>query len=424
LKNLIWSLVERVLPRAANALLMVLLAYFLTPFEVGLYVWPMLILTFYYSALDGAIRQVVVPSWSSKNAFGLLVSYQRWASVAGVAVMIVTIGIMLLHFTADRAQILGLLPLVAVPVFNSISVIPLGFIQKMNDWRALARMQVIAAAVSLIVSVPAVLLTRSLTGASLQVLLTECIFAFAVRRAAESRGMAEIRAGLSEGPTYGREFFHASVFFVGGWAQAQIDKVLIGAFAGTSLLGSYNFALAVARNPGDAVSASTSNVLRVRLSEMEVGEPRELGKAADGVLLKAVGLGVIMVIVLIMGVELILKPLLGATWQAPLNASLPATISILPTILSWGLPVVMLSIKRLAWGGPLRVVGILLALPIAYAATVSLSAAAWALLGREVVMSLLFMLACGRAVPVRASAMTMLLVVVLSGVIAYVGTLR
>lgn len=424
MKHLIWSLVERVLPRAANALLMVLLAYFLTPFQVGLYVWPMLILTFYYSALDGAIRQVVVPSWSSRNAFGLLIAYQRWASVAGVTVMISTIGVMLLHFTEDRAQIVGLLPLVAVPVFNSISVIPLGFIQRMNDWRALARMQVMAAAVSLIVSVPAVVLTRSLTGASLQVLLTECIFAFAVRKAARARGMEEIRAGLSEGPTYGREFFHASVFFVGGWAQAQIDKVLIGAFAGTGLLGSYNFALAVARNPGDAISASTSNVLRVKLSEAEVGSPREVGKAADGVLLKAVGLGVVMVVLLMVGVEFILKPILGATWKAPLDASLPATISILPTILSWGLPVVMLTIKRLAWGGPLRVIGILLALPIAYAATVSLSAAAWALLGREVVMAVLFMLACGKAVPVRVSAITLLLVVVLSGIVAYVGTLQ
>lgn len=404
--SLIWSLVERVLPRAASALLMVMLAYFMSPFIVGLYAWPMLILTFYYSALDGAIRQIVVPSWKSATAFRLLQLYRKWATLLGFVAMVGTLVVLWIAFpTTVHIQIISLLPLVLVPAFNSWAIIPLGYLQKLDRWRLLAQLQVWSALTSLVVSLPALVLTHSLLGASLQVLLTEGIFAIGAQVCAARNGMNEARSELLDGATYGREFAHSSLFYISGWAQAQIDRILVGAFSGTLTLGSYNFALAIARNPGDAISASTSNVLRVRLSKHgRHAHPRALGNTADRLLYRGVALGGLLCLAIIAGAEFVLRPLLSVSWQSPLDAAVPATISIIPTILSWSLSVVMLSVNRIRWGTPIRVVGMFLGLPIAYAAISSLELAAWFVLAREVVMLLLFMLACGKAVPWRSCA--------------------
>ncbi|MEV7932677.1 oligosaccharide flippase family protein [Curtobacterium sp. NPDC089185] len=383
---------------------MVLLAFYMTPFEVGLYVWPMLILTFYYSALDGAVRQIVVPSWNSATAFRFLLRYRTLASLLGILAMLGTIIVLFVVFPEEPNQIFSLAPLLLVPVFNSFALIPLGFLQKLNQWRSLARMQVVAAAVSLLVSVPALVLTQSLLGASLQVLLTEAMFAFAAQRQASKLGMHEARSALTEGATYGREFAHSSVFFVGGWAQAQVDKVLVGVLAGTNVLGSYNFALAVARNPGDAISASTSNVLRVRLAEARDATSPQIARVTDQLMVKALAIATVVVLVIAFAVRTVLVPVLGSEWGTPLRASMIALISIIPTVLSWALPIVMLTVGRMKWAAWVRVVGIVAAIPIAFAAADGLEGAAWLLLAREFVMLALFAVACGRAVPVKALA--------------------
>jgi O-antigen/teichoic acid export membrane protein len=409
MRALIWSLVERVFPRLAGALMMLLIARFMSPLVVGLYAWPMFILTFYYSALDGAIRQVVVPSWGSRNAVAFLVKYRFWASTLGALAMILTLGVLLIVFPSHlRGQIFSLAPLILVPFANSFAIMPLGYLQLREKWRPLAVQQVWSAGLSLLASVPAVLITHSLLGAAIQVLLGEALFAVLAQRAALRLGMRSHRDGLELGAHYGREFVHASFFFITGWLQGQADRILVGSISGTSALGSYNFALAIARNPGDAVSASTANVLRVEVSRDREESPQELAHRADKVLVRATLLGVALVLGLFAGIEIVLRPFLGARWATPLDASVIMAASILPTIVAWSLAPILMAVGRLSWGTPIKVIGILMAVPIALAATHSITLAAWFVVLREVVMLVLLMVACRGSAPWRAFTVSLI----------------
>lgn len=406
MRSLIWSLVERVFPRLANALLMVLLAQYVAPIVVGLYAWPMLILTFYYSALDGAIRQVVVPSFSNSDSYDFLLRYRRLASLFGVIAMVITLGVLWLVFPASlHPQVIALVPLIAVPVANSYAVIPLGFLQRADRWRSLANLQLMVAALSLVVSLPALFLTKSLLGASIQVLLAELLFAIFAHRSAMGMGMLEHLRTVGRGPTLAAEFRQASWFFILGWVQGQADRILLGAVAGTAALGSYNLAMAVARNPGDAVSSSTANVLRVRLDGVE--ELREVRTRADQLLIRAVALSTALVVLLDLGTRFVLRHLLDSSWSKPLDAVFPASLSILVTTVTWSLAPVLMARGRLRWGSPIKVVGVVLAIPIAVAAAHSIVLAAWIYLAREVILLVLLVIACGRATPFRATLLAM-----------------
>jgi O-antigen/teichoic acid export membrane protein len=398
---LIWSLVERVFPRLASALLMVLLAQYVTPVVVGLYAWPMLVLTFYYSALDGAIRQIVVPSFANEDAFKFLLRYRRWASIGGVVAMLATLAVLWSVFpVALHSQILALLPLVLVPIANSYSIIPLGFLQRADQWRRLANLQLMVAGFSLVVSLPMLFLTKSLLAAATQVLLAELLFAVFAHRAALRIGIREHVASLTSGMNLAKEFGHASWFFILGWLQGQADRILLGAIAGTAALGSYNLAMAVARNPGDAVSSSTANVLRVRLDQLE--EMAAVREAANKLLVRASALSAVLVVALNLGTDLVLRPFLDASWSKPLDAVYPASLSIFITTITWSLAPVLMVRGRLRWGAPIKAVGVVLAVPIALAAVHSVAFAAWIYLGRELILLALLMIGCGRATPVKA----------------------
>jgi len=413
-RSLIWSLVERVFPRLASAALMVLLAQYVTPVVIGLYAWPMLVLTFYYSALDGAIRQVVVPSFANETSYRFLLRYRAWASVCGVIAMMATLAILWFVFPPElHPQIFALIPLVVVPIANSYSIIPLGFLQRGDQWRRLANLQLTVSGLSLVVSVPVLFLTRSLLAASLQVLLAELLFAVFAHRAAVRMGLPAHLETLRRGETLAREFRHASWFFILGWLQGQADRILLGTIAGTAALGSYNLAMAVARNPGDAVSSSTANVLRVRLDQVE-GVP-DVRTAADKLLTRASLLSAILVLLLNLGTEFVLRPFLGGAWTKPLDAVYPASLSILITTITWSLAPVLMARGRLAWGPPIKAVGVVLAIPIAIAASHSVEAAAWVYLARELVLLVLLVVGCGKATPVRSVALSLMLAGFLGG---------
>ncbi|WIB11814.1 oligosaccharide flippase family protein [Curtobacterium sp. MCPF17_052] len=235
-----------------------------------------------------------------------------------------------------------------VPIANSYSIIPLGFLQRGEQWRRLANLQLTVSGLSLVVSVPVLFLTRSLLAASLQVLLAELLFAVFAHRAAARMGLPAHLETLTGGETLAREFRHASWFFILGWLQGQADRILLGTIAGTAALGSYNLAMAVARNPGDAVSSSTANVLRVRLDQVD-GVP-EVRVAADKLLTRASLLSAVLVVLLNLGTEFVLRPFLGGAWTKPLDAVYPASLSILLTTVTWSLAPVLMARGRLAWG--------------------------------------------------------------------------
>ena len=137
---------------------------------------------------------------------------------------------------------------------------------------------------------------RSLLGASLQVALVEVLFCWMVHRRARALGIEAATKGASSGAGYGREFGHASAYSIVGWLQGQADRLLIGGLSGTAALGSFSFATAIARNPGDAISASTGNVLRVKISVDQGLSAFEVRQRSDQLLMRGLALGMVLVL--------------------------------------------------------------------------------------------------------------------------------
>jgi hypothetical protein len=152
-------------------------------------------------------------------------------------------------------------------------------------------------------------------------------------------------------------------------------------------------------------------VLRVRLDKADGVD--DVRGAANALLVRAALLSAALVVVLNVGTEFILRPFLGAAWTKPLDAVYPASLSILVTTITWSLAPVLMARGRLAWGTPIKAVGVVLAIPIAVAAAHSVESAAWVYLGRELVLLVLLAFGCGRATPYRAVGLSLSLTVAL-----------
>lgn len=405
IRNLLWALVERVLPRASSALVAILLAYATSPDIVGIYTWLTLGVTLYLSVADGAARQVAVLAWRSSTGLVLIRRYARIAGPAGLAILTivaVTVGAL----TGRWDLVASASPIVLVPLVNVRSVLSTALMQITGQWRTLALIQSASAAASLVVSVPILLLTGSLLGPALQLFLTEALFTFFVRRRVRLTGLDKRAAHLPEGERLSGAFAHLSAQAALGWVQGQADRLLLGGFAGTSALGSYSLALAIGRNPGDAVSMATANVARSAVVNKTSLESAR--SALDRLLVRAVTASAVVVVALIVAVQLILPVFLDRTlWGPSIAAAGPILLSMLVTVYAWSVSPVLIQFgygRALTW---IKLVGLAFAPAVALGAVWSLQAAAWLVLARELAMLLAAVAICPKAAPRKALVLTL-----------------
>ncbi|OQQ37838.1 oligosaccharide flippase family protein [Prescottella equi] len=403
MKSLVWAFLERVLPRAASAVIMLGLAAFLTPEVVGLYALGILAMTLYQAASDTAIRQIAVSAVVTKHGRHFL---RRYAWISTVAGMIFISGsltaIFILTPSAVNSQAVLLTPLIAVPGLMAARVGAIARIQLASRWRALATFQLIGTAASFVVSVPILLLTRSLLASSLQIVITELAFTLLALTAARGIPVGKESPRDEYYPHLGREFWHLSTYSVLAWFQSQTDRLLMGPVAGSTALGLFSVANSVARSGGDAVSTSTANVLRPELLTNRQPEPREIGERADGVLTKAVLISAGATVATLLGIDLVLRPILSSQWDYALSTARIISLTIIPTLFSWSMTVVLVAADRTRWAAPIKFLGIPMAVPIALVAAHSLLWAGTFVVVREVVLLVLLVASSGGAYPRRS----------------------
>lgn len=402
MKSLVWAFLERVLPRAASAVIMLGLAAFLTPEIVGIYALGILVMTLYQAASDTAIRQIAVSAVATVDGRTFL---RRYVSVSSVAGFIFVAGGLVVVYAltpADvRGQVYYLTPLIAVPALMAARVSAVAQIQIAARWRSLATFQLVATAASFAVSVPVLLLTRSLLASALQIVVTE--LSFTVLTIVASRSIPP--AGSSDDERdlpLGREYLHLATYSVLGWFQSQTDRVLMGPVAGSTTLGLFSVATSVARSGGDAVSTSTANVLRPELLANRQYGPKEIGQRADHVLGKAVWVSAAATVLTLIGIELVLRPILSSQWDDALDAARIISLTIIPTLFSWSMTVVLIAAARTKWAAPIKSLGIPMAIPIAFVAGHSLLWAGVLVVLREVVLLALLVASSGGSYPRRS----------------------
>ena len=415
MRHQIAAFLERAIPRVFSAVVMLLLAGLTSPQVVGVYAMVTLMYTAAQAATDTAVRQVLIRAVTDPSGGAFLQRYKRTAPIVSAALIVALIVVLWQTGVVPSVEMaLELLPIAGAPFFSALGIRAVGELQATARWKVLAQGQMWAAILSLAISVPVMLLTHSVLGPALQLLLVEAIFAFWCLRSTKGLEVPQYDSS-AESPTLRSDMISMSAFSLVAWFQGQAERVLMASFVGPAALGAYSTASAVARAPGEALAASTANVVRTAVAQAET--PAEVREAAERTLSKSMLLAGGAVAASIVA-ALVLRPLLGPNWHEALAIVPILSISAFPSMLSWSSAVLQVRVGQ-GWHtlwAPL--VGIAFAIAIAFAASTSLVLASYLVVARDLaVVTVAFWLARSAA-PWRTYGLCWIVVGVL-GLITY-----
>jgi len=399
-KNQLAAFIERALPRAFSAMLILLLAALTNPTVVGTYAYVTLLYTAIQAGTELAARQVLLRVVGERRRGAHF--WHRYRAivppVAGLLLLGLIVVLKLVGIVAAWSDALFLVPIAFAPTMTTAGLPAVGRLQLAGKWAVIARAQMLGSLVGAAVAVPLLILTRSALGPSSQVLISEALVSLLCVRAA--RHLDEPRASASSGDkTIGADMMSMAAYTLASWFQGQAERVLLGVLAGPAVLGTYSTASAVARAPGDALAASTANVVRAEIADLR--DPDEVRHRAQHTLIKAMLLasGGFTASLLL---SLVLRPIMGAAWSAALGLVPILAISAFPSVLAWSASVMQLKAGK-SWQtlwAPL--VGTVMALLIAYAAGRSLLLAGFLVVLRDLATVTVAFALIGRAAPWRA----------------------
>lgn len=418
LNGLGWAFVERILPRAASAVVMLSFAAVVDPEIAGLYSTLVLMTMFLQSITDGPIKQLAVQYLGLDGGPRFLRQYSIWSSVLGVVAVLGVIGWLYLSQPERlHGQVLSLLPAVLSPVFLSWQARPLALLQFHGEWKNLSRLQTFAVAASLAVSLPMLLLTQSTLGPALQLVLSDGLFwasiFFASRRfAPEKSDDRHLEVPML------RDFAMVSNFSLLGWVQNQADRVLIVFFAGPAVIAQYTLGWALARSASDAVAGAALNVLRPRLAKSRSQDDADLAPQLNDVVLPSIAATLAIAIGTTLVSWLVLPHLLGPSWSQSLKAAAVFAVSAIVYLPSSAILTALLATgraRRAVWS---RVVGFAFIVPIGLVAVNDIVAAAWLVVLRQ---ALTYVLNCALnwKMVARKSFWATIIAFALSGAVSY-----
>ncbi|MFE4543451.1 lipopolysaccharide biosynthesis protein [Arthrobacter sp. NPDC056727] len=401
----LWSLMERLVPRASSSLLMLLLAWRTSPEIVGLYVWGVLAYTFVGSLTDATMRQLVVSALRSDKGVELIRAYRRLVVVLGPLVLLLFFLVLWLVSGPDhKSAVLTLLPLALGPAFMAVNIFNIGRLQGQHEWRALATGQLVASLAAMTVGVPLVLLLTNPSGAAIGTVLGELVmmlWCWNATRRLEPYTPVKIRSRRLL-----REYRSMAAYSGLAWGQGQTDRVFVGAVAGGHTLGVLSLGISLARALGDAVAASSANLLRAELASADTAERAAVGRA---VLRRGMFLAAATAFLTAAVAKWILSPILGEEWSPALEIVPILSLCVIPSVLSWSAAIyhVDAATGKKALIGPIA--SIFIALPVATLSFWSLPALAVGVVLREFTLVTVAYFALGPTAPWRSLGQAVLL---------------
>jgi len=410
MKQLAWSFLERIAARAGSAVLMISLAAAVDPGTVGLYSWMIIALTLTQAILDVPTQQVAVEALASSGGVAFLRRIQLGASIGGGVMLAATlVGIVMAFPEHDAAVFASLIPLLAVPACTAASIAATARLRRDGAWQRLATLRTWTTLGALAVTLPLILATGSPLGVALQPLIAEAVYAILVRRAARRSGAEALGtpidgARVSSRQVLAAEWRAAVGYSFLAWTQGQTERVVIGAAAGPTTLGSFTFASALGRSGGDAVSLAGANVLRTRTAHVPDDDPRLLRRTIDSVATRLVLANTVIVLIVIVVATTVLPLILHDDWALALRIIPILAVASLTDSIVWCLSVALVALKRTRYALPIRMLGVALSIPIGLCALSSLELAAWLTIVREAMMLTCLVVVMGSARPLRSIA--------------------
>jgi len=298
--------------------------------------------------------------------------------------------------------LIDLAPLILVPPAQAISTRPTAILQRAGSWADVSAYRTEASLIGAGIGVPIVFASRSVVGASIAVAMSEVAYALLIWHFAGNKKSEDPGDG-SDGQLVGywSTYSQMSVFSVLGWLQSQSERGLLGAWAGTSALGTYSLGSAIGRSAGDAIAASQASVLRVELSTKAAHSDDEIRAVLARNLRVVVPIAAVSAVVVVAISNYALAPFLGPNWTSALQmVPILALTGVPMTVAASSAPVhVQRGRARVAYVGP--AICLLFSPLVGLAAMNSLTMAAWTVLFRECILALTQSLLMGKVTPWR-----------------------
>ena len=397
--NQIKSLIERAIPRMSSAIVILTLAAFTSPHYVGIYNVVTLLYTAIQVTIDSGARFAVIRVLTEPGGMKIM---NRYRVIMPVVAFVILVGLMLFLLYNGTLENWGeffqVLPVALAPGFGALGLLYVGTLQATNQWGTLARMQLRASLVGLLVGGSILVLTHSLLGPALQLAVTEGMFALLCWRRAR-RNTQPLPHSTPGERSILSDMGTMSGYALVSWFQGQAERLFMAVFAGTAVLGTYTAGSAVGRAPGDALAASTANVVRVGIADKE--SPEEIRSTSDHLLLRALMLAFACVLIALTA-SVVLTPLLGVDWKPAMSMVPFIAMVSFPVVLSWAASVLLVRTGA-AWKtfvGP--VIGVVFGALIAWVASFDLHLAATLLVIREFAVVLVAYVLVGRSAPWRS----------------------
>lgn len=397
--RLIWSLVERVVARLPSGVQLLLIGIFLTPIDSGVYAWMVLALTFAQAVFDVPLRQVGIEGLRTREGWSYLTRAVRRALAYSLIILGAAFSTLCYVFSTTVPQVLLLFPMILIPLCTLTGLRAVLQLQAQGRWKRIASLQFLAALASMFICIPLMIVTHSILAVALQPLLAEGIAAIGARFS--SRGQ-EILVS-EETFTIKAELRSTSLYSLLGWVQGQLDRVLVGAFAGASTLGSFSFAATLGRTPGEAVANASVNVFRTDMLTNSASDD-DVRASFHWMMMRVLSLNILIVLFIIGLSKWTFPFILDDHWDEALHALPGLTVSLIPAACTWLITVVLVRKRRTRAALPIRVLGVFLAVAVAVAAMISLSLASWVAAGRELVVFVLSALLIRELAPLKLVA--------------------
>lgn len=375
MRQILAAVAERIIPRLAPALLLVLLGILTSPTSVGLYSLAVLGYTLVQAVSEGAVRQLLPQAITSSAGLEFLHGYRRFIVAVAPAVLLIYIAIIVAAAGAGFATFLALAPVAIAPVMSTFGIVALGRLQVAGAWGTLARGQMIASLAGTVLGLALLGATESPIGASMALVTIELTVAL------WNRAHVGVQSPAVSGSFDRKQLNPLIAYATTAWLQAQSDRLFIGAVGGAAVLGKYSMGISLSRSAGEAAAAAIANILRSRTA---IGPTDP--KSRDRLLYAGLGIGVVGTAILVAVALFTIVPLLGPSWTA-LRSVIPVlALCAIPSVLNWSAVVLHVSDGRASRAliGP--ILGIGAGVAIGFASGVSLELAAWFCVLREIVL--------------------------------------
>lgn len=400
--SLLWAFAERAVPRLSSALVLFVLARSVAPDAAGIYNWGILTVLLAQSMFDASVRQIAVLAVQSPSGPQFFRRYRLWCSTGGGLIVLAGSllgGMIALHESLQALVILT--PLAIIPLANAFAAPHVASLQFRGNWRALAVIQGASACLTLCISIPLIVVTGSIAGSIVQATLTEVLVMLAVRRTDQRLCSSVAERHVSDGRDHWNEFRYSSILGVFSWGQSQAERIAIAVIAGPGPLAIYSLSATVARSLGDVLAISATNVIRPELVPHAEASAHTMRAVVAPHLMRALALVASAALVVSVAATVLIGQLLPPDWGVARTLIPLVSLSGIPLVYTWVMTAVTAARGRLRKLVPFRLLGLVLAIPVGWLASYDLTAAGWAILGRETSLALLMTAAFGKDVPVR-----------------------